>query len=127
MAHPLYVDGVNISQYGTPAGASVGFDFVDGGQGGYMLDGSDKVDEMAKWAIITYPCMPLSETDLQALLSLVFVGAVHTITYYDPVRGDRTIRARRSISQPKERGKGADGKTYWTGIVLTFKEVHGNA
>ena len=88
-----------------------------------MLDGSERVDELAQWAVITFPCMPLTEGQLQTLLSMVIPSPTHKLTYYDPTHGDRTIYVRRSVSTPKNRGKGADGNEYWTGIVLTFKEI----
>lgn len=123
MAHDIYLDNVSIKEYGTPAGYTVAYQIEDGGQGGVMLDGSERVDELAKWAVITYPCMPLTEAQLQTLYTLVLDATTHNLNYYDPKSGQRTIRVRRSVSAPKYRGLGADGNMYWTGIVLTFKEI----
>lgn len=121
--HEIYLDGVDLTQYGTQTGYSVGYTFEDGGQGGLMLDGSTRVDELATLAVITHPCMPLTEGQLRDLLSLVLPFSTHTLNYYDPSSGQRTIRVRRSVSQPKYRGRGADGNLYWTGITLTFREI----
>lgn len=121
--HEIYLDGVDISPYGTPRGYSVGYQFEDGGQGGLMLDGSERVDELAKWAVITFPCMPLSEANLKTLYNLVLGFSTHSLNYYDPEVGQVTKRVRRSVSAPKYKGYGADGNMYWTGVTLTFKVI----
>ena len=121
--YEIYLDGVDLSPYGTPAGYSVGYQFEDGGQGGLMLDGSERVDELARWPVITFPCMPLTDEQLQQLLSLVVRFSTHSLNYYDPERGQRTIRVKRSVSTSKYRGRGADGNMYWTGVTLTFRGV----
>lgn len=121
--HEIYLDGVDISSFGTPTGYSVGWEFEDGGQGGLMLDGSKRVDELAKWPIITFPCMPLTEAQLQELLSMVLSFSTHTLNYYDPEKGQRTIRVKRSVSVPRYRGMGADGNLYWIDVVVTFEGI----
>lgn len=121
--HEIYLDGVDISPYGTPRGYSVGYQFEDGGQGGLMLDGSERVDELAKWAVIMFPCMPLSEANLKTLYNLVLGFSTHSLNYYDPEVGQVTKRVRRSVSAPKYKGYGADGNMYWTGVTLTFKVI----
>lgn len=121
--HEIYLDGVSLAPYGTPAGYSVHYEITDGGQGGLMLSGAERVDELAKWPVIEYPCMPLTEGQLQTLLSLVS-ASTHNLNYYDPENGQRTKRVRRSVSKPKFRGKGADGNLYWVGVTLTFKVIN---
>ena len=121
--YKIYLDGVDISQYGTPAGYSVGYQFEDGGQGGLMLSGAERVDELAKWPVITFPCMPLTDGQLQELFSLVLSVSTHSLNYYDPEKGQRTIRVKRSVSTPKYKGKGVDGNLYWTGVTVTFRGI----
>lgn len=121
--HKIYLDGVNIGRFGTQVGYSVTYEFEDGGQGGLMLDGSERVDELRRRPVITYPCMPLTEDQLQELYSLVLPYATHSLNFYDPEQGQRTISVKRSVSNAKYRGRGADGNLYWTGIVLTFKGI----
>ena len=114
------VDGVT---WGWPCDIERAAEMTPSQISGLMLDGSTRVDELATLAVITHPCMPLTEGQLRDLLSLVLPFSTHTLNYYDPSSGQRTIRVRRSVSQPKYRGRGADGNLYWTGITLTFREI----
>lgn len=123
--HEIYLDGVDLGPFATPAGYSVAYQFEDGGQGGIMLDGSERVDELAKRPVITFPCMPLSEAQLRELYSLILPFPTHSLNYYDPEKGQRTITVRRSVATSKFRGVGADGNMYWTGVVVTFKGIKG--
>lgn len=121
--YKIYVDGVDITSYGTPAGYTVGYSLQDGGQGGLMLDGSERVDELSQRPVVTFPCMPLSEGRLNELYSLVVSEPIHSLNFYDPAQGQRTMRVRRSVSSPRYRGRGADGNLYWSGITITFRGI----
>lgn len=123
--HPLIIDGLGMEEFCPPAGYSVSYEIVDGGQGGMMLDGSDTVDEMGIWAVIEVPCYPLTEAQLREWFDVLFYTPVHTVTYYDPGRGQRTIQARRIMPAVKYRGTGGTGNSYWTGTNIQLKEVQG--
>lgn len=123
MAHRILVDGVDMSAYCPRAGYRVSFVTVDGGQGGLMLDGSDTVDELAVWEQIEIPCLPLTEAQMQAWLSILAVNAVHTVVYYSPRFGERSIQAKRTLPKLQYRGAGGTGLEWWTGAVITLKEV----
>ena len=123
MAKTLIINGINVTTYLPPAGYSVGYEPVDGGQGGIMQDGTYTEDEIALKAVILIPCMPLNGTQIAALLSNVFSGKYCTVQYFDPMRNEnRQINARRSVSSQKYRGVGADNNDYWTGTVITLSE-----
>lgn len=119
----LVVDNVNLSAFAPPEAAyTVGYVFVDGTQGGTMLSGGMTVDELKVREQVTYPLLPLTDDQISTVLALVLNNPVHTVHYYSPWKGERTIRMRREIGTLKQRGRGADGNSYWTGAALIFTE-----
>lgn len=123
MAKPLIIDTNDFTPYFTEIGYQVEYASVDGGQGGLMLSGTTTADEIATKAIVTLPCYPLNEEQISDLLQIVYSGVYHTVTFYDPRAGmNRTMQARRQVSQQKYRGFGANGLEYWTGTVVTLTE-----
>lgn len=123
MAKTLKINGIDFADYFTEVGYSVSYASVQGNNAGLMLDGSYTEDEIAQKAVITFNCMPLNETQISRLLTEIYGASYHTVTYFDPKSGtERTITARRSVSEQKYRGYGADTKEYWTGTVVTMTE-----
>lgn len=118
----LIIDGVDISRLCPAAGYTVSYEFVDGGQGGLMMDASESVDELGQKEIITFPLLPLTEEQAKQVLDLVIPQPLHQVQYISPKDGTTQHTMRRTISQAQYRGRGGTGNQYWTGIVLTFKE-----
>lgn len=123
MPKTLLINGTNVTAYLPPTGYTVGYQSVDGGQGGTMQSGTYTEDEIAIKAVITVPTMPLTDAQAAALLTNLFRNPYCTVQYFDPrTNTNRQINARRSVSQSKYRGAGASGSEYWTGAVITFIE-----
>ena len=109
----------------TGAGYSVEYVPVDGGQGGFMQDGSTKEDELGIKTIVSFPLMPMQESLNSRLLKAVYDTAETRLTYFDPKTGaDRTMRTLRGRLSPMTyRGFGSDGNAYWThGSALVLEE-----
>ena len=123
MAKTLIINGTNVTSLLPPAGYSVGYESVDGGQSGTMQDGTFTEDEIAIKAVITVPVKPLADAQIATLLTNIYRNPYCTVTYFDPrTNTNRQINARRSVSEQKYRGTGANGSDYWTGTVITFIE-----
>ena len=119
----IVIDTVNFSSYFTDPGYQVGYVSKDGGQGGMMLNGSESVDELAVKSVITLPCMPLDEGQLNRLLEVLMPTPLHTVEYFDPrFGGQRTAIMKRSMPTMKYRGFGTNAKEYWTGMVIELTE-----
>ena len=117
----IVIDGVDYTSYFTRTGYSVVYESVQGDNAGLMLDGSYTEDELKIRAIVTLPCMPLKQDQLSDILQAVYGSPYHTVEYFDPMtRSYKQEEMRRSISEQKYRGYGADGNEYWTGTVITF-------
>ena len=123
IGYELYLDGFDLTPYGTPHGYSVAYQIKNGGQGGLMLDGSERIDELAVFPVVTFPCMPLTESQLMELMNIVMEEPIHELEYHDPAQGWRTLRVRRQVSKPTYRGIGANGEKYWVGVVLTLNGI----
>lgn len=123
MAYPLFVDGFDMTQYCPKAGYEVSYEVVDGGQGGFMLDGSSTVDELAVFSVIEVPCYPLTEAQMLEWFSVLSQPSTHIVNYYDPSLGQRTITAKRTLPKVKYRGVGGTGRQYWSGAKIVLREV----
>lgn len=123
MSKLMKFNGVDVSNMLTPTGYIVEYESVQGENGGLMQDGSYIDDEIAIKTIIKAFFMPLNESDLSVVLNNLYSENYVSVYYFDPkTNGYRTITARRTVSSQKYRGKGADGKEYWTGTVVTLTE-----
>ena len=113
------LNGMDLTALGviTRAGYSVEYVPVDGGQGGFMQDGSTKEDELGIKTIVSFPLMPMQESLNSRLLKTVYDSAETRLTYFDPKTGkDRTMRTLRGRLSPMTyRGFGGDGNAYWAG------------
>lgn len=118
----LIIDGLDISQLCPQAGYTVSYEFVNGGQGGLMMDATESVDELGQKEIVNFPLMPLTEEQAKTVLELVIPTAIHQVLYISPKDGTRTRTMRRSVNQITYRGRGGTGNEYWTGLVLTFRD-----
>ena len=123
MKKTIKINGVDFTDMFTPCGYTVEYQPVDGGLGGLMQDSTYTEDELGLKAVITLPCMPLSEENLAVLLSEIYSEKYVALYYYDPMLGEyREIEARRGKTSQKFKGIGADGKSYWAGTQLTLTE-----
>jgi len=118
----LIIDGVNIGAMCPQAGYTVSWDFVDGGQGDIMLDGTESVDELAQKEVITFPLLPLTPAQIKSVLSIVVPTPIHQVQYVSPHRGRIMRTMKRTLSTVKYRGQGGTGNEYWTGLVLTLRD-----
>ena len=120
----LVIDGtLNLSSYSPRENPyTVGYVFVDGTQGGTMLSGGMTVDELKVREEVSYPLMPLTDDQAATVMTAVLNAPVHTVHYFSPWKGERTIRMRRTVETVKRRGTGSDGNHYWSGFVLRFTE-----
>lgn len=116
------IDGMNITSKCPSVGYYVRYDIRDGGQGGLMLDGSQTEDELAQKSVVVFPLMPMAEADLKTFLELVMPTPAHSVSYYDPWKGYRTMTGIRSIADVNYAGVGADGNPYWKTKAITFTE-----
>lgn len=117
----LIVDTTNFSQF-YPDLYDVSFEYVDGSQGGLMLSGAETVDELTAKEIIRVPLFPLTDEQIRTVLEVVIPQPIHTVHYYSPYLGERTIPMIRSVQHARYRGKGLNGADYWTGIEVVFRE-----
>lgn len=123
MSKAMKFNGIDVTNMLTPAGYVVEYVSVQGDNGGSTKSGSYVEDEIAVKAVIKAFFRPLNESDLSALLSNIYSYVYVSVYYFDPkTNAYRTITARRTVSSQKYRGKGADGKEYWTGTVVTLTE-----
>lgn len=88
-----------------------------------MQNGDYTEDEIALKAVIRLTCLPLNEIQLSHILTTIYSRKYATVTYFDPkTRANRTIEARRSISEQKYAGYGPNGYEFWVGMEITFRE-----
>ena len=118
----LIVNNENLSALYPDGSYRVDFESIDGTQGGVMLSGGETVDELKLREIVTFPLFPLTDLQVQNVLALVMVKPVHTVHYFSPWKGERTIEMIRTVRTARYRGKGLNGETYWTGLELSFRE-----
>lgn len=119
---PILIDGIDYTSYFAETGYQVSYSTINGGQGGYTLAGTSIVDELDQKAVVTLPCMPLTEAQFRTILEALMPTPVHSVTYYDPLYGTRTVSMVRSVISGKYRGQGADLNEYWTGQVIKLTE-----
>lgn len=123
MSKTIKINGTDYTSMFTPYGYKVSYQPVYGNNGGQMLDGTYTEDEIKLNAVITLDCMPLTESQLSTILSEIYGSSYSQVYYFDPKeKAYRQIEARRSVSEQKNRGIGADGNEYWTGTIVTFTE-----
>lgn len=119
------INGVDVTRLFTRTGYSVSYNVVSGGNEGYLQTGAYKEDEIALKATVTFSVLPLSTADNAVLSNAVYRSDSPTLLYFDPMAQDyRTIQTKRGVLSPAQyRGRGADGKEYWTTGTLTFEEA----
>lgn len=117
----VIINGVNFTDYCVPVGYNVSYKKIRGNSAGYMQDGSYTDDVISTKAIINLKCMPLTESQLQAVVSAISSTYVSAY-FYDPSKNEyRTAEMMPSEPSQYFRGTGADGEDRWIGteIVLT--------
>ena len=88
-----------------------------------MMNGETYKDEIAVKTGVILPFLPLTDSQLQSLMSWLYSGITVQFYFYDPDNGGyRTMVANRTLKNPKFRGKGANNTYYWTGIEVEFEE-----
>lgn len=118
----IVIDTVDFTELFTPSGYSVWYEAIEGGQSAVMLDGTTSVDEITIKAVVSLPCWPLSDEQLQSLFSVLLAQPVHTVKYYDPHYGTRTATMKRRLPRQKYKGLNVNGVHYWTGTTVELVE-----
>ena len=122
MRKTIKINNVDFTAYFTPVGYKVTHKKIKGPNEGYMLDGSFTEDILAIKAVITCTCMPLTETQLNALLTQLYSGTLN-VYFFDPKTGDyRTAAMTCEPPESVDRGQGTNAAEYWTGVVLVLTE-----
>lgn len=118
------INGFDATIKFTPYGYSVSYEKVTGSNSGFMLDGS-YVEDVYRWREnVAVPTMPLSEDDLHELLNMLIPNTYIRLYYFSPL--NKAYREEYFVYDgftENFRGMGADGKFYWTGPALVFKEA----
>lgn len=120
----VIINGADCSRFFTATGYTVEYEITSGGNEGYLQNGEYLEDEISRKAVVTFPVMPLNHADHAELLHILYDSDRNTLIYFDPYTNDyRTVSTLRgSLSAAKYRGRGADGREYWTTGTLTLKE-----
>lgn len=118
------INGTDCSRFFTDVGYTVEYEIISGGNEGRLQNGAYQEDEIGRKATITFQVMPLNGTETFELLQVIHGSDENTLFYFDPLENDyRTISTLRGVLSPaKYRGRGADGKEYWTSGALTVRE-----
>ena len=124
----IKINGFDATQRFTPYGYSVSYEKITGNNSGFMLDGS-YVEDVRRWREnVGIPSMPLSEEDLFDLLNRLIPNTYIRLYYFSPL--NKAYREEYFVYDgftETFRGMGADGKSYWTGPALVFKEARREA
>lgn len=116
------INGINFTDIFPETGQTVNYIKRRGNASGIMLDGSYVDDVLAVKAVWSSPCMPISETQLQQLLTALRNPYVE-LYFFDPaISAYRTMVAMPGDLSQKYRGEGTDALDYWTGTVVTLTE-----
>lgn len=118
----LVIDGVDVGAMCPRAGYTVEYDFINGGQGGLMMDGTQSVDELTQKEVVSFPLLPLTKEQAEIVLDLIVSTPLHQVRYISPRLGQVQKTMRRSVSNIQYRGFGATGNEYWTGLVITLRD-----
>ena len=118
------INNKDCSVFFTDTGYTVEYAFISGGNEGYLQNGEYQEDEIGRKAVITFNVLPLSHEDNAALLNIIYSQDINTLQYFDPMENDyRKVRINRpKLSPAKYRGRGSDGREYWTSGTLTIRE-----
>lgn len=122
MAKTVKMNGTTVTSYFVPKGMKVSYKKVLGKNGGTFLSGDREEDVLAWKAVVTLPCMPLTEAQQTDFLGKATVDDP-TLYYFDPrTNAYRTIHYMATIKETVYRGAGGTGTEYWTGLVLVAEE-----
>lgn len=118
------INGTDCSRFFTDVGYTVEYEIISGGNEGRLQNGVYQEDEISRKATVTFQVMPLDSADNAELLHVIHDADENTLLYFDPLENDyRTVSTLRGVLSPaKYRGRGADGKEYWTSGTLTVRE-----
>ena len=123
-AKTVKINGTDFTSIIPPVGYQVGTNHVYGGNAMTMQSGGKYKDEVANLAVVIIPFMPVTEAQHSALVQTLLSASTCSLYYYDPdVEAYRTIKANRTISKRKYKGRGADDNKYFSGLVVTFEET----
>ena len=116
------INGINFTDIFPETGQTVNYIKRRGNASGIMLDGSYVDDVLAVKAVWSSPCMPISEAQLQQLLTALRNAYVE-LYFFDPaILAYRTMVAMPGDLSQKYRGEGTDALDYWTGTIVTLTE-----
>lgn len=122
MSKRIVIDGKDLTSKLTHVGYSVSHKKIRGQNAGYMLDGSYIDDVIAVKCNITCYCMPMSETELSEVLTLLSKEYL-TVEFFDPMKNEyRFAQMMPEDVKQKYVGEGPNGISYWTGTVISLKE-----
>lgn len=122
MAKTVKMNNSDVTSYFVPKGMKVTYKKILGENGGTMQNG-DIVEDVLAWkAVVTLPCLPLTETQQADFLTKA-MSDNPLLYYFDPrANGYRKIHYKADVSKATYRGAGGTGVEYWTGFVLTAEE-----
>ena len=125
MARPiLYINGVDFSTYANRHGFSVGYNFVNGPNGGVMEDGTEIIDRRGVLATITWPLNDLSAADLSKLMDICLRDTYLSVRFRDTWGNkNRSGTFTADISQQQILLEDSNGTRWFRGPVLTLREV----
>lgn len=119
----IKINGVDCTALFAPYGYTVSYKKIFGNNGGVMLDGSTVEDVLAIKAVITFPCLPWTESNFNTLLSSIYGSAYASIYYFDPrTNAYRTIDCIYSEISGTHRITNINGQEIWTSGALEFTE-----
>lgn len=117
------INGVDYTSCCPPAGYTVQYKKVDGGNSGTMLNGAFTEDTIALKAVVHLQFMPLTETQQSNILKNLLSDDYATIYYFDPHKNAyRSAVMTYEIEEAKHRGTSVDTNEYWTGLALTLTD-----
>lgn len=117
------INGVDYTAYFPDVGYTVEYVKRTGSNGGMLQSGEMEEDLLDRKAVVTFPCVPLTDEKTSKILSAAFDDVYALLEYYDPWRRERRlIMAIVDVSEQRYRGFGSDGNPYWTGLTFTFTE-----
>lgn len=123
MQKNIKINNVDFTAWTPPVGYIVTPRYVRGGNNMVMQNGMEYRDEIDHKSDVEVPFLPLTDAQINTLMTNLNSGMTCYVFFYDPDEGEyRTMTAYRSVKGRKFRGKGADGNYYWTGITVMFEE-----
>lgn len=124
MAKTILINGVDFTSYFTPAGFLCSYEKIEGQNSGVMKNGDMLQDILSVKARGQATCIPLTDAQQANLLTTIYSSQPVLLQYFDARLGaDRSVEAYMEASETTYRGFGGTGVEFWTGLVVSFREV----